>query len=266
MPLTPKEVALADSIGFDLDVCQVIKERAGKPLERATGVSAGFEPELIDGISFRVQDGDEAERAIDKLQPILLPKGYRAFWSVRRAPNGLRESDEVVVLKTTDHFAIVKVRKSDGGNYNISNKKVISTLKNWEKRCRFDIVGASEDWVALQFRSLPEDLCTFAEEVYQFCPDTVEQGVGLMRESKHPQAFAAARRLCPQLSSKMLKVLDKQAKAAEKLREKMGEKFLELMKALSERPEASREPSTEMGIKLLASEIKGKKFLFLWWD
>jgi len=182
---------------------------------------------------------------------------------VRRAPNGLREGDEVVVLKTTDHFAIVRVRQSAGGNYNLSNNRVVSTLRSWEKRCRFDLVGASDDWVALQFHSLPEDLCAFAEEVYRFCPDTVEQGTGLMNESEDPQAFAAARRLCPKLSRKTLKALDKETNTAEKLAGKFGPALEALLKAVSE---ASRGPSTEMGIKLLAHEIQRTKFLFLWWD
>jgi hypothetical protein len=266
MPLTSQEVALANEIGFDLELCLFVKERAGRRLERATGISGDYEPKLIDGISFQVRDGDEAERVIDALQPVLLPKGYRAFWSVRRAPNGLREGDEVVVLKTTDHFAIVRVRQTAGGNYNISNNKLVSTLRSWEKRCRFDVVGASDDWVALQFRSLPENLCAFAGEVYRFCPDTVEQGVGLINESEDPQAFAAARRLCPKLSRKTLKVLDKDTKAAEQRGGNVGRVFRSLMKAVSEMPQALRLPSTEMGIKLLAYEIKRTKFLFLWWD
>jgi len=266
MPLTSKEFALANAIGFDLELCLFVKERAGRRLERATGTSGDYEPELIDGVSFQVRDGDEAERVIDALQPVLLPKGYRAFWNVRRAPNGLREGDEVVVLKTTDHFGIVKARQSEGGDYNISNTEIVSTLRSWEKRCRFDIVGASDDWVALQFHSLPEDLCAFAEEVYRFCPDTVEQGTGLMNESEDPQAFAAARRLCPKLSRETLKVLDKDTKAAEKLGGKVGRALRSLMKAVSEMPQALRLPTTEMGIKLLAYEIKRTKFLFLWWD
>src|SRR5262249_53586986 len=163
---------------------------------------------IIDGISFRVRGGDEAERVMDTLQPVLLPEGYRAFWSVRRAANGLRQGDEVLVLKTTDHFAIVRARQSQGGNYNISNSNLVATLQRWERRGGFDVVGASDDWVALQFRSLPENLCAFAEEVYRFCPDTVDQGTGLMMESEDPQAFAAAKRLCPKLSRKTLEVLD----------------------------------------------------------
>jgi hypothetical protein len=266
MSLTAKEVALANSIGFDLEVCRFVKERAGKRLERATGVSTNFEPKLVDGISVLVRDDEEAERVIDTLQPVLLTKGYRAFWSVRRAPNGLREGDEVLVLKTTDHFAIVRVRQSQGGNYNISNSKLIATLKSWERRCGFDVVGASEDWVALQFRSHPENLCAFAEAVYRFCPDTVEQGTGLMKEREDPQAFAAARRLCPKLSGKTLRVLDKEKKAAESLVGKAGRAFQALIKAVGEMPQDLRPSSTEMGIKLLAYEIKRTKFLFLWWD
>jgi hypothetical protein len=262
MALTVKETHLANVIGFDLGVCEFLKDRAGKRLERATGLSKDQQQEPIDGLSLQVGDGDEAERIMDRIQPHLLSKGYRAFWSVRQGANGRRKSDEVIALKTTDHFAIVGTRQTDGANYGISNKAIFARLRSWGKRCRFEIVGASQDWVALVFRSLPADLCAFAEEVYRFCPDTVEQGVGLMEERENPEAFAAARRLCPQLSGEMNKLLDKEKRRAHRFIAKADPRW----RALWTAAQTFDHPSTEMGIKLLAYEIQKTKYLFLWWD
>jgi len=266
MALSPKETKLARLIKFDLEVCSFLKNRARKPLDRATGIAKDLTHVPIDGMSFRVKDGDEAERIMNKIQPGLVLQGYRAFWSVRMASNGMRKGDEVIVLKTADHFSIVKIKKTDGANYGISNKTILARLRGWEKQCTFEIVGASLDWIAIVFHSLPKNLCRFAEEVYRLCPDAVDQGVGLMQESKDPRAFAAARRLCPHLSGKMQRTLDKETKQAEKRIATGNPKLRALMEAFKKMPPPWEQPSTEMGIKLLAYELKKTKHLFLWWD
>jgi hypothetical protein len=266
MALAPKDIRLANLVGFDVEVFSFLKERTGKRGERACGMSKDLMQVPIDGLSFRVEDGDEAERIMNKIQPVLLAKGYRAYWSTRKDANGLRRGDEVIVLKTRDHFGIVKSQRTDGANYNVSNRAVLARLRGWEQRCRFTIVGASQDWVALVFQTLPKDLCRFAEEVYRLCPDTVEQGVGLMRESEHPGAFAAARRLCPQLSGDMQKQLDKERKQADKRIANADSKWRVFAEAYKKLSKPFEEISTEMGIKLLAYEMKKTKYLFLWWD
>jgi hypothetical protein len=55
-------------------------------------------------------------------------------------------------------------------------------LKEWEKTSPFDIIGADNDWVEIEFKSLPKDLKSFAEEVYDFSPDAVDQGPGSTTE------------------------------------------------------------------------------------
>lgn len=260
MPLSPKEKGLANSIGFDPKVTEFVKSRVMKKLTTAIGISKSYEEVPIDGLSFRVIDGEEAERMMNKVQPFLLRNGYRAFWSRRRDGSG----DEVVVLKTKDHYAIVKAQRTDGANYEVTHKAVLAKLRRWEKQCEFEVVGASQDWVALVFHKLPKNICSFAEDVYRFCPDTVEQGVGLMRESENPKLFAAARRLCPQLSAKTNAVLNKEKQKTEQLL-KGDARFQALFDAFKSSP-MSIDTSTEVGIKLLAHEIKTKKYLFLWWD
>ncbi len=42
----------------------------------------------------------------------------------------------------------------------------------------WQIVGADNDWVEIEFKTLPKNLAVFAEEIYDFCPDAVDQGPG----------------------------------------------------------------------------------------
>jgi hypothetical protein len=47
------------------------------------------------------------------------------------------------------------------------------------------ILGAGFDWVELRFGTLPLNLEEFAEEVYDFCPDTLDQGIVLPLPDPH---------------------------------------------------------------------------------
>ena len=246
--------ALARELDFDVDVCELAASHGA--VERAKAVGPDGEWEPGPGLSIAVRDGEAAERLMTKVQAQLVARGYRAFWSERLEENGMKESDEVVILRTTDRYAIVRMKRSDGANYGISTEDILARLGAWENLCSFDIVGASTSWVALQFRTLPEKICAFAEEVYLFCPDSVEQGVGLMREKNEPAAFAEARRLCPKISSVI----------AERLKGQLEAFSGEIPEALRSMMGAMGASESEMGVRLLARELRRTKYLFLWWD
>jgi hypothetical protein len=94
------------------------------------------------------------------------------------------KTDRIGILKGTDQYDILRVMHTDGDDYDISNSDVIERLKEWEKSSPFDIIGADNDWVEIEFKTLPKDLRAFAEEVYDFSPDAVDQGsvCGLIAE------------------------------------------------------------------------------------
>lgn len=259
MLLTAEERNLVAAIGFDENVCELVKEQTRGTLNRLTALTEEYEAEDTNGLSVAV-DRQVVEPVIGKLQPQLLPQGYRAFWSEMCEANGLVKSEEIALLKTTDHYSIIHIRRSCGANYGVSMDDVITKLKEWETRCRFEIFGAGSAWVAVQFHTLPEAICAFAEEIYDFCPDTVEQGVGLTNESDDPEAFEAARKLCPHLSAKMEQKLAKQKENHEQM-----DIPLQLREMLESGAGGFTTP-TDMGIRLLAHQLNESKQLFLWWD
>lgn len=158
-------------------------------------------------------------------------------------------------------FAIIRLRHTDAGNYDVSMEDIINRLRSWMEICSFEVVGASRDWVAVVFSKLPKKICAFAEEVYLFCPDSVGQGIGLLRENEAPEKFAAARRLCPEISPAIARHETEMLAGIESLEPQMLAQFRELL-------ETARTISTptDMGVRLLAHEMVRTKYLFLWWD
>jgi len=187
--------------------------------------------------------------------------GFLAFWSERREPDGMKDTDEVLILKTDDPYAAIRLRGTDGADYGVSNGDIIDRLQDWRQLCELRVVGAAWDWVAIQFETLPEKICAFAEEVYLFCPDTVEQGAGLAREQDEPERFARARALCPEISDRIRKDERAALTALDGMDPAVAEQFRALLKTAA----ASATP-VDMGVRLLADEIRSTRYLQLWWD
>lgn len=258
MPFTVQELELIHAIGFDEAMCSEIKAIAGKPLERLGGTGTAGQSEPASGLSIGVADGEDAERLMNALRSILGPAGCRSFWSRRHAPDGISEGDELAILKTLDPYAMVRLCRTNGGNYGVSTDDILSRLAAWEQICAFDVVGASRDWVALQFSRLPDNICAFAEEVHDFCPDTVVQGVGLLREKDDPERFRLARALCPDVSENVnRRSADNLAKVM-RIAPAVSGTFQDLFQRARE--------ERMMGVRLLAHDMQTRGYLFLWWD
>ena len=257
--LSPEQ-ALIEEIGFDEEILTTIKKHTDRKLGRAVKYSELQEISLANALSIEVPNGNVAEELINSIQLDLLARGYRAFWSTVHEPNGLKRSDEVVILRSTDDLEIVRLRSTNGSNYDVLTNDIIGRLQDWKKLCEFTVAGAACDWIALTFQSIPNDICNFAAEVYLFCPDSVEQGVGLQREMDYPDKFAAALTLCPEVPASIIQKEEEQRRQIEAMRQ--NPRFAQLLDSLKN----EGHPSTSMGVRLLACEIRTRRYLFLWWD
>ncbi|MBT2682877.1 DUF4253 domain-containing protein [Bacillus sp. ISL-37] len=116
---------------------------------------------------------EEAEPLVLKLREELKSIDYLVFICDS-------EREKISIIPGTDKFDILRIQQTNGNNYDISNERVISKLKEWYRRYPFIIIGADYDWVEANFEVFPEGkaLKAFAKEIYKFCPDLVEQGSG----------------------------------------------------------------------------------------
>ncbi|WP_226087434.1 DUF4253 domain-containing protein [Mesobacillus sp. S13] len=139
-------------------------------------------PVKIAGVCVKCKQ-DETELLALELREELKAINYLAFIC-----DSNRE--KVAMIPGLDQFEILKIQQTNGDNYDISNSSVISELKEWYRNYPFIIIGASYDWVEVEFEVLPngKELNSFAREIAEFCPDLVEQGTGsindLMEEIK----------------------------------------------------------------------------------
>nr|WP_253260919.1 DUF4253 domain-containing protein [Rhodanobacter glycinis] len=60
----------------------------------------------------------------------------------------------------------------------MGTEDLIRKLKQWDVAYGIDIVMADTDTIQLRLKTVPPDIHAFAKELYAFCPDIVDQGVG----------------------------------------------------------------------------------------
>ena len=172
--LSPHAEELAKSVRFDRQVLIAAKEESGASVYRLVGYDEKDYQIMADGVAVLVPE-NRTDMVLDSLRRKLSPLKYMAFVVEMNA--GIK-TDRIGILRGTDQYDILRVMHTDGDDYGISNEDVIERLKDWEKSSPFDIMGADNDWVELEFKTLPKDLKAFVEEVYDFCPDAVDQGPG----------------------------------------------------------------------------------------
>jgi hypothetical protein len=172
--LSPYAEELARIIRFDRQILVIVKEETQDRIGRLVGYDEKDYQIIAPGIVVSVPE-EKTDRILASLRQRLRNFKYLPF--VVEMNEGLKV-DRIGILKTTDQYEILRIMHTDGDDYDISNQDVIERLKEWEEYAPFDIIGADNDWVEIEFKSLPRDLKAFAEEVYDFCPDAVDQGPG----------------------------------------------------------------------------------------
>ncbi len=172
--LSPYAEELARAINFDRRVLVIVKEESHERIQRMVGYDEDGYQIVAPGIAVSVPD-DRSDSILAALRHKLKPLNYMAFVVEMNAGHKI---DKIGILKGSDQYEILRVMHTDGDEYDISNHDVIDRLKDWEKISSFDIIGADYDWVEVEFRKLPKDLKSFAEEVYDFSPDAVDEGPG----------------------------------------------------------------------------------------
>ena len=191
MSLTEQERAEAQRIGFSERTFVVVKEATGA--EVLDTIAREEQVEDLDNVDGTRKTGrtlhaliattarETSEDVLIGLRRELLPAGYLPFLIDRTFPFQDRP-DVIAVLPDTDPLAPVRFCGTDAGNYDRSHYDILRTLEGWRSRFEYDVLGAEHDSIYLRLHTLPEDMAAFAAELYDFCPDLIDQGIGCFVE------------------------------------------------------------------------------------
>jgi hypothetical protein len=123
-------------------------------------------------------------------------------------------------------------KQTNGANYDVTTEDIVAKLQEWDAKYGIETSDVAHDAVTVRFKTVPEDTRPLADEIYQFCPDTVDQHFGCFEE-----------------------MLD----AVEEAGEEPDPRILELVEGVSFDAE-------DYGVVLLARALKRDRVIQLWWD
>lgn len=179
--LTPKEKELVNKLNFDTELMNVLKNETANELIQLHSVDQET-GEIIDGLYPGIRSKiikDDNYKIVKKFKKQFKEKGYLIF-----AFTDEDDSSYIGVIKGTDELDILRYRRTDGINYDLDSKKVVEKLAQWKSKNDFEVLGCGRDWLQFEFKTLPADLDKFSKDVYEFCPDIVDQGVGDVKSLK----------------------------------------------------------------------------------
>ena len=247
MELSPAEHALCARLGFEEIVAKELKRATNQPLLQLSGWDSGANRTIgAPGLRVVLPRDWSDERAaqtqqewVEVLQPVLLPLGYLSCATMNSSTKDTDETEhEIAVLQTVDSLDFVRAKGTAAPDYELNHAAIVAKLEAWNRRFGLIITGAASDFVALELGTVPPDVCKFALEVFEFCPDCVQSGTAL--EIGDSAFVDEARELCPDVR---LDPIDE-----------------------AEFRENGELESIEMGIRLLALHVQTTRSLFLWWD
>lgn len=178
--LSPDEEVLVKDLGFDRVAMASVKA-LGRSVERLMGRSVDYQRIPAAGVVLLTKP-NEGHTVLIAVRRLLADSPYRAYLNEQAFGHG---PDKVAVMKTSDPYAYLAVVRTDGVNYDIDHAQVIARYRELTKRYGLLLVGAGQDWLEAKFSRQPEDWKAFAQEVYAFCPDIVDQGTGTVEALAH---------------------------------------------------------------------------------
>lgn len=79
-------------------------------------------------------------------------------------------------------FEQIRQLQTNGINYDLDTEDIVEKLEQWDTLYGIELSNIEQDSVTVKFDSLPDDFGELAGEIYEFCPDVIDQHFGCMDE------------------------------------------------------------------------------------
>ena len=155
-----------------------------------------------------------------------------ANWLNQLMPKEIVQERKEKVEAISPKFREIYEIGTNGINCEITNEDVIQKLTKWDELYSITVSEIEADRLTVHFENLPEKLEGLAMEIYEFCPDIIDQGYGCMED--------------------MIEM-------AEEFGQEIPEETIKLVEGIDFSDE-------NYGLKILQRDLKEKKLMGFWWD
>ena len=95
-------------------------------------------------------------------------------------PDEKRAERQEKIEARNPKFAELYEKQTNGINCEVNTDDVCKKLESWDSLYSIEISQVEDDGLLVKFGSLPDNLSPLADEIYEFCPDVIDQNFGCM--------------------------------------------------------------------------------------
>ena len=162
-----------------------VEKLIGKKLRDFITIDFGREEKKVDGTYSTVLDDETIDSILYDLSDILGDE-YNFFIGTTNflAPindiniDEKKPSSELIITKEKSWQDMIRLAESDAINYDMETEDLIEKISEYDEKYGIELVLAETDSIVLDFKKLPENIMELAKDIYEFCPDIVDQGSG----------------------------------------------------------------------------------------
>lgn len=137
---------------------------------------------LTKGVVFQSVSEQKAHAIFDKYSDKIIAGNNYLFLTHLDFDETFNSLYDIVIIEGNDPFKIIEQIGTNGVNYDVYNQDVIQQLKAWNQEVAFKFIVIDVARIHAYMGKQPQDIKQFTSEVYEFCPDVIDQGYGSMEE------------------------------------------------------------------------------------
>jgi len=147
-------------------------------VEQLCGAKPGKLGDIEGGYSFAVTRA-LGEKLIAEHHQRLREKGAYLF---RHEKDHRDIEDKIGLLPTRRWTDLIQVFQTNGANYDLMPADIVRWLEGFSTRNSVFITGVGWDWLEGRITGKVQNARKLAQQMYEFCPDIVEQGMGSVKD------------------------------------------------------------------------------------
>ena len=137
---------------------------------------------LNKGLIFKFVDEKKAHSIFNKYYDKVVEGNNYIFLSNMDFDESYNSYYDIIIIDGSDPFKLIEQIGTNGVNYDIYNPDIVKKLKEWDEEVDFKIVVIDVSRIHAYMNKLPNKIKEFSSDVYEFCPDVIDQGYSSMDE------------------------------------------------------------------------------------
>ena len=169
--LTETEQSYCKDAQLENEDALFLKKLTRRPIEKLAFEKEYSDIEKSDAICSLTTEESARKIVLDNLDK-LRQEGKYIFIS-EIAHNGYKVG---LTGATSDPYKLMEFAETNGANYDIETSHIIDKYKKWDSEFGITPIAIGFDFCECQIKNKNIDYKKLADEVYEFCPDVVDQG------------------------------------------------------------------------------------------